>query len=70
MLSTEIFLLLNGYRLNVHPVEYVEFARETADGKHSKEEVRQWIVGKIVKLDQADIEKWDAIAAQMNLPIG
>ena len=43
MLSTELFLMLNGYFLNVGVDEYVEFARITAAGETSKQMVYAWI---------------------------
>lgn len=43
MLSTELFLMLNGYYLNVGVTEYVEFARMTAARQISKEQVDEWI---------------------------
>jgi death on curing protein len=43
MLSTESFLKLNGYDLEVGVREYVDFAQKTAAGEYSKEIVYKWI---------------------------
>jgi death on curing protein len=43
MLSTELFLMLNGYYLDVGVTEYVDFAKNTSAGEVPREEVYVWI---------------------------
>jgi death on curing protein len=49
-MALEAFLLANGYRMDVNDAEFVGFALLTASGNKSREDVKDWLKGKVKRV--------------------